>query len=99
MGRFRSAKPPPSELLMLLLLYVRLRTLVVLVWELVELSPRVYDAEEPPEGDNGGGMLPPNGLRLFRWNRFGCAADAGDKMEPLLLLLLLLLLLVLPAGE
>lgn len=81
---------------MLLLLYVRLSTLVVLVW-----SPRTYDAEEaigppePPGGDNGGGMLPPNGLRLFRWV---AAADAGDRME-LLLLLPLLLLLVLPAGE
>lgn len=88
---------------MLLLLYVRLSTLAVLVWPLAVLSPRTYDAEEaigppePPGGDNGGGMLPPNGLRLFRWNRFcWAAADAGDRME---LLLLLLLLLVLPAGE
>lgn len=52
-----------------------------------------YDADG---GDIGGGMLPPNGLRLLRWNRFGCwVDDAGERME----LLLLLLLLVLPAGE
>lgn len=40
-------------------------------------------------GGDVGGMLPPNGLRLFRWK-----CDAGEKTEPLLLLLL-----VLPAGE
>lgn len=40
-------------------------------------------------GGEVGGMLPPNGLRLFRWK-----CDAGEKTEPLLLLLLLL-----PAGE
>lgn len=76
----------------LLLLWVRLSTLIDLLCPLAVLSmAREIDVDgvAAMAGGDVGGMLPPNGLLLFRW------CDAGEKTEPPLLLLLL----VLPAGE